>query len=158
MLSVKQKCSLERDWSMSNSLFQAFRRDRGDPPRDARKKRAKGWGREKCVIFPAHSTNKKANYWESNKGRPAETINTKVRGKVNWIIYKLNLFPIFLVDKVKKNKKTEKLSFVGSWRVFLLSQRPVSRNANSASICKFKSNPSILNRVVPQVLLHKLTK
>ena len=33
----------------------------------------------------------------------------------------------------------------------LLSQRPVSRNANSASICKFKSNPSILNRVVPQV-------
>ena len=33
----------------------------------------------------------------------------------------------------------------------LLSQRPVSRNANSASICKFKLNPSILNRVVPQV-------
>ena len=39
--------------------------------------------------------------------------NTKVRGKVNFIFYKLNLFPIFLVDKVKKNK-TDKLSFVGS--------------------------------------------
>ena len=39
--------------------------------------------------------------WESNKGRPAETINTKVSGKVNLIFYKLNLFPIFLVDKVR---------------------------------------------------------
>ena len=46
-------------------------------------------------------------------GRPAETINTKVSGKVNLIFYELNLFPIFLVDKVKK-KKTEKLSFVVS--------------------------------------------
>ena len=42
-------------------------------------------------------------------------------GKVNLIFYKLNLFPIFLVDKVKK-KKTEKLSFVGSSRFFLLSK------------------------------------
>ena len=56
-------------------------------------------------IFPAHSTTKKANYWESNKGRPAETINTKVSGKVNLIFYKLNLFPIFLVDKEKKKQK-----------------------------------------------------
>ena len=50
------------------------------------------------------------------KDGPAETINTKVSGKVNLIFYKLNLFPIFLVDKVKKKKKkkTEKLSFVGS--------------------------------------------
>ena len=90
-----------------------------------------------------------------HNGRPAETINTKVSGKVNLIFYKLNLFPIFLVDKVKK---TEKLSFVGSRRIFLLSQRPVSRNANSASICKFKSNPSILNRFVRQLLFHNLTK
>ena len=37
-----------------------------------------------------------------HNGRPAETINTKVSGKVNLIFYKLNLFPIFLVDKVKK--------------------------------------------------------
>ena len=42
-------------------------------------------------------------------------------GKVNLIFYKLSLFPIFLVDKVKK-KKTEKLSFVGSSRFFLLSK------------------------------------
>ena len=40
-----------------------------------------------------------------HNGRPAETINTKVSGKVNLIFYKLNLFPIFLVDKVKKKKK-----------------------------------------------------
>ena len=56
-----------------------------------------------------------------HNGRPAETINTKASGKVNLIFYKLNLFPIFLVDKVKK-KKTEKLSFVGSSRFFLLSK------------------------------------
>ena len=42
-------------------------------------------------------------------GRPAETINTKVSGKVNLIFYKLNLFPIFLVDKVKKKKKKRKI-------------------------------------------------
>ena len=59
------------------------------------------------------STNKKASYWESNKGRPAETVNTKVSGKVKLIFYKLTLFPIFVVDKLKK-KTTEKLSFVGS--------------------------------------------
>ena len=32
--------------------------------------------------------------------------------------------------KTKKKKKTEQLSFVGSRRILLLSQRPVSRNAN----------------------------
>ena len=41
----------------------------------------------------------------SNKERLAETINTKVSGKVNLIFYKLNLFPIFLVDKVKKKNR-----------------------------------------------------
>ena len=56
-------------------------------------------------IFPTHPTTKKVNYWESNKGRPAETINTKVSGKVNLIFYKLNLFPNFLGDKVKKKKQ-----------------------------------------------------
>ena len=38
-------------------------------------------------------------------GRPAETINTKDSGNVDLIFYKLNLFPIFLVDKVKKKKQ-----------------------------------------------------
>ena len=79
----------------------------GEPQRDESTKRARGWGREYCVFFPTYSTTKKANYWESNKGRPAETINTKVSRKVNLIFYKLNLFPIFLVDKVKKKKKQE---------------------------------------------------
>ena len=78
-------------------------------------------------------------------------LNTKVSGKVNLIFYKLNLLPIFLVVVDKVKKKNRKI-------VILLSQRPVSRIANSASICKFKSNPSILNRVVPQVLFHNLTK
>ena len=64
-------------------------------------------------IFPTHPSTKKVNYWESNKGRPAETINTKVSGKVDLIFFKLDLFPIFLVNKVNRKKKTEKLSFVG---------------------------------------------
>ena len=38
------------------------------------------------------------------KDGQAGTLNTKVSGKVNLIFYKLNLFPIFLVDKVKKKK------------------------------------------------------
>ena len=73
--------------------------------RDASTKRAREWGREYCVFFPTYSTRKKGDYCESNKGRPAETINTKVSRKLNLIFYKLNLFPIFLVDKVKKKKK-----------------------------------------------------
>ena len=36
---------------------------------------------------------------------------------------------------------------------FLLPEQPVSHNVNSASTCKFESNPSILNRIVPQVLV-----
>ena len=58
-------------------------------------------------IFPTHPSTKKVNYWESNKGRPAETINTKVSGKVDLIFFKLDIFPIFLVNKVnrKKNRK-----------------------------------------------------
>ena len=39
---------------------------------------------------------------------------------------------------------------------FFCQRQPVSRNENSASICKFESKTLILNRVVPQVLLHKL--
>ena len=35
-------------------------------------------------------------------GQPAETINTKVSGKLNLIFYNLNLSPIFLVDKKKQ--------------------------------------------------------
>ena len=42
---------------------------------------------------------------KDTKDGPAETINTKVSGKVNLIFYKLNLFPIFLVDRVKKKIK-----------------------------------------------------
>ena len=76
----------------------------GDPQRDATRKEGEG----------SHSTTKKANYWESNKGRPAETINMKLSGEVNLFFCKLKLFPIrFPVDKVKK-KRTEKLPFVGS--------------------------------------------
>ena len=54
-------------------------------------------------IFPDPLYYQEDSYWESNKGRPAETINTEVSGKVNLIFYKLNLFPIFLVDKAKND-------------------------------------------------------
>ena len=115
-------------------------------------KMARGWGGVGSNVYfsrPSLPTNSRPT---TGSRRPAETINTKVSGKVNLIFYMLNQFPICsLVDKAQK---TEKLSFVGSRRIFLLSQQPVSRNANSASICKLQSNPSILNRVVPHVLLH----
>ena len=102
MLSVKQKCSLRTrlkyvEWPLPG--VQTV----GATLREMRVgKRARGWGRDECVF--SRPTTKKANYWESNKGQPAETINMKVSGEVNLIILKLNLFPIrFLVDKVKKN-------------------------------------------------------
>ena len=62
-----------------------------------RKGRGRGVGSSAYFSQPTLLT-KKANYWESNKGRPAKTIATKVSGKVNLIIYKLNL-------KKKKKKK-----------------------------------------------------
>ena len=81
----------------------------GDPPRDASKKRSsKGVGQRNAYFSRPTLPTKKANYWESKKGRPAENINMKVSGKVNLIFYKLNLFPIFLVDKVKKKRKKQK--------------------------------------------------
>ena len=65
-----------------------------------------------------------------------------------------NLFPIrFLVDK-----NNRKIFICRIMKNFFTITAAVSRNANSASICKFKSNPSILNRVMTQVLLHNLTK
>ena len=82
----------------------------GDPPRDASKK-----GRGGVVGSNAYFSRPTLLIRMPTTGsrtKDGETINTKVRGKVNLIFYKLNLFPIFLVDKVKK--KTEKLSFVGS--------------------------------------------
>ena len=134
---------LERDWNMSNSLFRA-RRLWGRPLIKEMRvgKMARGWGGVGSSVYfsrPSLPTNSKPT---TGSRRPAETINTKVSGKVNLIFYMINLFPIrSLVDKAQKIEK-------------LLSQQPVSRNANSASICKFKSNPSILNRVVPHVSLH----
>ena len=77
--------------------------------REMRVGKGRGGGLGSIRIFPDP-----LYYQESqHKGRPVETINTKVSGKVNLIVYKLNLFPIFLVDKAKK-KKTGTLSFVGS--------------------------------------------
>ena len=66
---------------------------------------------------------------------------------------------------LKKEEEEEKYFFRLKKHIFLpsgnylgnlLSKQPVSRNANSASICKFESKTLILNRDVPQVLLHKL--
>ena len=72
----------------------------------------------------------------------------------------LNGWASFLVDKVKREQqqrqqKQKKALFVESQRI---SKQSVSRNANSAPMCKFELKPSILNRVVPKVLLNNLTK
>ena len=66
---------------------------------------------------------------------------------------------------LKKEEERDKLVF--GWKIedvaniwitgreIFLSKQPVSGNENSASICKFESKTLILNRVVPQVFLHK---
>ena len=68
----------------------------------------------------------------------------------------LNLFPIrFLVDKVQKKK----IVFCRTMKnFFTITAAGVTQCEFSINMQIFKSNPSILNRVVPQVLLHNLTK
>ena len=73
------------------------------------KRRGGGVGSNAYFFRPTLLTTRLTTGSRTKDGRPAETINTKVSGKVNLIFYKLKLFPIFLVNKVKK-----KLSFVGS--------------------------------------------
>ena len=86
---------------------------------------------------------KKVNYWPTTLGQPRLLITTSV-----CLTYFRSVFLL-----IKKNcHLSDQKDFS------ILSEQSVSRNANSASICKFKSKPSILNRVVPQVLLHNLTK
>ena len=70
------------------------------------------------------------------QGRPTETINTKVSGKVNLIFYKLNLFPIFLVDKVKK-KKNRKIVI---WRIM---KNILTITAAGVTQCEFSINMQI---------------
>ena len=80
-----------------------------------RKGRGGGVGSKAYFSRPTLLARRPTTGSRTKDGRPAEAIlKTKVSGKVNLIFYKLNLFPIFLVGKVKKKKKTEKLSFVGS--------------------------------------------
>ena len=87
-------------------------------------------------IFPTHPTTKKANYWESNKGRPAETINTKVSGKLDLIFYKLNPLPIFLVNKVNK-KKNRKIVICRIMKNFF------TITATGVTQCEFSINMQI---------------
>ena len=68
----------------------------------------------------------------------------------------LNLFPIrFLIDKVQKTKKIV---------ICRIMKNFVTITAAGVTQCEFSitmqisSNPSILNRVVPQVLLQNLTQ
>ena len=81
--------------------------------REMRVRKGRGGGIGSNAYFSRPTLLPRRPATKANKGRPAETINTKVSGKVKLIFHKFNLFPIFLVDKVKK-KKTEKLSIVGS--------------------------------------------
>ena len=101
-----------------NSLFQAFRLW-GHPPERCEQEKGKndegaGVGSHTYFFPLTQSTTKKANNWESKKGWLAETINTKVSGKVKLkssicLTYFRSI--IFLDGKVKN---TEKLSYVGS--------------------------------------------
>ena len=70
-----------------------------------RKGRGGGVGSNAYFSRPTLLPRRPATGSRTKDGRPAETINTKVSGKVNLIFYKLNLLPIFLVDKVKKKKE-----------------------------------------------------
>ena len=69
-----------------------------------RKGRGGGVGRNARFSRPT-LIKRKPTTGSEKKGGPAETINKKVSGKVNLIFYKLNLFLIFLVDKLKKKKQ-----------------------------------------------------
>ena len=143
---------------MLNSLFQAFRLWGWPPERCEQEKGKKdegvGVGSHRYFFPSTHSITKKANYWQSKKGWLAETINMKVSGKVNLKSSTLNLFLIHYFSwwQSQKHRKTVICRIIKN---FLLSQEPVSHNANSASTCKFESNPSILNRIVLQVLVNE---
>ena len=79
----------------------------GDPPRDASRKKGEGVGQGVMRIFPDphyYQGGQLLGVKQRTAGRPAETINTKVSEKVNLIFPNLNLFKIFLVDKVKSKK------------------------------------------------------
>ena len=70
-------------------------------------------------------------------GRLAETINTKVSGKVNLIFYKLDPFQISLVDKVKKKKKNRKIVICGIMTNFF------TITAAGVTQCEFSTNMQI---------------
>ena len=80
-------------------------------------------------------------------GQPAETINTKVSRKLNLIFYKLNLFPIFLVDKVKnkKNKTKQNKTKQKNRKIVICSIRKNFFNITAAGVtqCEFSINMQI---------------
>ena len=82
-------------------------------------------------IFPDTLYYQEGRLLELNKGLPAETINTKVSGEVNSVFYKLNLFPIFLVDKVEK--KTRKIAICRIMNIFTITAAGVTQ-------CEFRIN------------------
>ena len=109
-------------------------------------------------IFPDTLYYQEGRLLELNKGLPAETINTKVNGEVNLIFYKRNLFPIFLVDKVEKKNRNIAICRIMK-NFFTITAAGVTQCEFRINMqFKFKWNPSILNRVLPQVLFHNLTK
>ena len=79
-----------------------------------------------------------------HNGRPAETINTKVSGKVNLIVYKLNLFPIFLVDKVKKKKKKKNRKIV----ICRIMKNFVTITAAGVTQCEFSIKYANLSQIL----------
>ena len=74
-----------------------------------REGRGGGVGSNAYFSRPTLLTTRPTTGSRTKDGRPAETTDRKVSGKVNLIFYNLYLFPIFLVNTVK-----EKMSFAGS--------------------------------------------
>ena len=83
-----------------------------------------------------------------HNGRPPETINTKVSGKVNLIFYKLNLFPIFLVDKVKKKNKTKNKNKNRKIVICRIMKNFVTITAAGVTQCEFSIKYANLSRIL----------
>ena len=145
MLSVKQKCSFRTRLKYVEYMQPLLW---GRPSkRDATKGLGGGVGSKAYFSRPILLPRRPTTGSRTKDGRPAETFNTKVSGKVNLIFYKLNLFPIFLVDKVKKKKQTNKQK---NRKIVIctIMKNFFTITAARATQCEFSINNANLSRIL----------